>query len=463
MKIDRELLASALFVCRRRISDGQERVVPVATGFVVEMPTSVNDRCRFVITARHVIEEDPVGGLILRCNAKDGTYRDIDTSIADGWTCFDEADIAGYPITEKSALNDPDLDIASVSAMSFLGPGPGYGYEVPGKSAENSFRVSRSVEVGDEVAIIGLFTQDYGDNSILPITRFGRISRMPSVVNTPRWRNDTHRSKAYLIECLSWGGVSGSPVFYPAYYSVRHEPSGSEIALKEYRPMLLGLINGHMNRSQLAQTQGDVLGKITMELNTGIAVVTPSEQVFEFLTKTEISRVMFGESERHDIDGGFYVDKTRDRTIETAILGIVRQQLRGKTLMAGLRSVWRSYATCWALVFTRDCYDDFPALVSPERSGRVAFIAAERGMALDGNGKTVTAPYLLDVRRDASLWVTNIIHIARGPSGQTKTYAIDFAIIVGRDLVTSLQSIDDTLATYFPWFQNDSGEHDTTI
>ena len=116
---------------------------------------------------------------------------------------------------------------------------------------------------------------------------FGNIARMPNPVNTPRWFGDKFRSCAYLIECLSWAGLSGSPVFY-AVELAKVSPGPVAHTERQYAPILLGCVNGHIDRTRKAQTQGDVLlGEIRYQLNTGIATVTPACAVVDLLNHQE--------------------------------------------------------------------------------------------------------------------------------------------------------------------------------
>ncbi len=63
------------------------------------------------------------------------------------------------------------------------------------------------------VFFVGLFAQDYGRQQNLPVARFGQISRMPIEPVTFKYPGGvTTKALAYLVECRSWGGHSGSPV-----------------------------------------------------------------------------------------------------------------------------------------------------------------------------------------------------------------------------------------------------------
>jgi len=69
---------------------------------------------------------------------------------------------------------------------------------------------------GSEVFFVGLFTTFYGEHRNVPIYRFGRMAMFPDE-NVP-WidyiGHPQQQAQLYLIEIQSYGGNSGSPVFF---------------------------------------------------------------------------------------------------------------------------------------------------------------------------------------------------------------------------------------------------------
>jgi hypothetical protein len=125
--------------------------------------------------------------------------------------------------------------------------------------------------------------QDYGKSVNLPIARFGHISRMPSMVNTPRWKGDRFKSPAFLAECLSWGGISGSPVLrFEELHFNREEGIFTQTDVRSL-PALIGCVNGFRHKFTKVDTRGDVLGTVKTKLNTGIAVITPAQAIADLL------------------------------------------------------------------------------------------------------------------------------------------------------------------------------------
>jgi hypothetical protein len=84
---------------------------------------------------------------------------------------------------------------------------------------------------------------------------------------------------AYLIEFHSHGGLSGSPVYVHRRVAVL-----PEVELIN----LLGLVSGHFDLDQVAETTGDIDGTVTVAINAGIGVVTPAEAVRELLWRDDV-------------------------------------------------------------------------------------------------------------------------------------------------------------------------------
>jgi hypothetical protein len=156
-----------------------------------------------------------------------------------------------------------------------------------------------TLSVGDDVFFVGLFSQQPGRERNLPIARFGAISRMPVEPITVRRDETTEELTGYLVEARSWGGHSGSPVFWYSripkteYVPAPRDPafpSGLMPTFREYHLIsLLGLVSAHFDIPQAAEVQGDILGHIETRLNAGIAVVTPANAISELLARSDVA------------------------------------------------------------------------------------------------------------------------------------------------------------------------------
>ena len=98
-----------------------------------------------------------------------------------------------------------------------------------------------SIGIGDEVFLIGLFSQHYGSQRNVPLLRVGNIAAMPE---EPVQLRDGSMMDAYLVEARSIGGLSGSPVFVHLGFT-RHVEGRVACALRGPSFFLLGLMHGH--------------------------------------------------------------------------------------------------------------------------------------------------------------------------------------------------------------------------
>jgi hypothetical protein len=160
------------------------------------------------------------------------------------------------------------------------------------------------LEAGYEVYIIGLFSKApyYGQdqNTVEPIVRFGRISHpstLAPVYFDPKDQGKSGKEKmvkATLVECISFGGESGSPVFIcedytkdPNLYSgvpLAGLPRNVRLTDVDVPTQLLGLLSAHWKIGEFVRTRRK--RKPTpaeVGLNSGIAVVIPIIDILKFI------------------------------------------------------------------------------------------------------------------------------------------------------------------------------------
>lgn len=284
------------FLCIDRVGDdGSTHRVPSATAFFVTDRTESPPNPIWAVTAGHCIEEARATGenFFLRVNTKDA-YIDIPTKV-DDWHLSHEADVAAV-----LWLGPPECPITAVPLDQFIDSSYRYqgASDLPIASVIAQAGGQR-VMVGHEVSFVGLFSQHAGMLRNLPIARFGAVSRLPAEpIQVERPGGRIQEVEGYLVESQSWGGHSGSPAFwYWPVANVRFVPDprpqeGDRAARRragQYGPRpdipismeagflaLLGLVSAHFDIPTEAQTHGDVLGRVTTRLNSGIAVVTPA-------------------------------------------------------------------------------------------------------------------------------------------------------------------------------------------
>jgi hypothetical protein len=291
VRIDQRDLEAVVFLCEDRKPDeyGKTRV-PVATGFFVRVKAEGDPGVFFdyVVTAKHVVRQERPevdnDTLYIRINKKnqDG-FVDYEVEDRWDWPCHETADVAAIRARFPLPGGVEQLDYRSILLEDFVGPGPDYLFS--GQAAGSWGRVG----VGDDIAALGLFVQDYGKERNLPIARFGKISRMPSVVSIQvGWTAASGEQRAdvvaFLAEFLSWHGVSGSPVLW--YYPAPVERMHPDVRGK-WRA-LLGLISGHHHVRERNVIRGQ--GDSEVKFNSGIAIITPVEAIRELLMSPKFVR-----------------------------------------------------------------------------------------------------------------------------------------------------------------------------
>jgi hypothetical protein len=133
-----------------------------------------------------------------------------------------------------------------------------------------------SIGIGDEVFLVGLFTQHRGSQRNIPLLRVGNIAAMPE---EPVLSNNKFMD-AYLVESQLIGGLSGSPVFVHLG-AVR--PLGGQIRYaKEPIFYLLGVMHSHWDSPNYDCPSEDVFElKRQEKVNMGIAIVVPAQKIAE--------------------------------------------------------------------------------------------------------------------------------------------------------------------------------------
>jgi len=297
--VPEEYLRTVVFLCVDEQTESGTKRVPKATGFLVRVPIegSINNALDYVVTARHCIHEaSSYRQIYIRENRKVGKFIEFPTKIED-WYLHDNADVAAIPLFPSAlpkGIKPTDIDQASLKISDFVGGGPEYKFV-----GDTPFGI-REIQprVGHQIYFLGLFTEHYGTERNLPIARFGHISRMPDSLEI-EINNTYFHIVAYLVEFQSWGGHSGSPVFflYPMVVEDQISLQFVEGGQKQnvtacvnlvWLTSFMGLISGHYDISKEAQKTGDILGEIQVKLNSGIALVTPAEAVTQLLMREDL-------------------------------------------------------------------------------------------------------------------------------------------------------------------------------
>jgi hypothetical protein len=250
----------------------------VATAFVVSVPHDADPSLRweYLVTARHSIEMSEADSIYVRINKKEGSgFVEYETNRED-WFQHDDADVAAIPSVISAPSGEGGVAYMAHGVENFVGPGPDYAYG------------NDRVTIGDDLFAVGLFLQHYGKERNLPIARAGNVARMPDFVDIKKDNYGNYQEVvAYLVEFVSWGGMSGSPVMWPIpeVGNMFFGPAAAQIRM--HATALLGLVSAHFSIYEKAETQGDVYGEIKTKLNSGIAIVTPAEAIRQLLMRED--------------------------------------------------------------------------------------------------------------------------------------------------------------------------------
>lgn len=135
---------------------------------------------------------------------------------------------------------------------------------------------------GDETFMVGRFIGREGKQRNTPTVRFGNISMMP--IESMR-RSNGKEQKAFLVECRSIPGFSGSPVFvWVQEWGLRQ---GRQY-VRGMGPWLLGVDCGHLKHSEeVRNAAGTKIGNT--QANTAMSVVVPAWRLLKLLNTEKVS------------------------------------------------------------------------------------------------------------------------------------------------------------------------------
>jgi hypothetical protein len=289
MRIPDEWLSAVFFLGMDRTRGGLIHKVLVGTGFYFQVDNEFDPSLHriYFVTARHVVEgaQSEPGSFHVRVNTEDGGSIWAETSKTD-WVLHE----------------DPTIDVA-VLAPTFADEAP-RGLESTRLHDESCITEGRiaqyDIGVGTDASAIGLFNSRGGTERNIPIVRAGVIAAMPGELIDDGHEHGPFR--AYLVELLSMGGLSGSPVFVHVREGPWHvhEPERLRTGMQRVHTVwpqaayLIGLIHGHWD--ELPPGASPDLPRRDW-LNRGMALVTPIKGVLD-IVRSEL----FKEQRREDAE-----------------------------------------------------------------------------------------------------------------------------------------------------------------
>jgi hypothetical protein len=245
--------------------------VPILQGSppVSMVPDAGHSFC-YLVTAAHLVDGLSKKQIYYRVNRKDGTAQVKPLRVSKWWyhpnPGASSTDVAVAPVHVNFDRTDHD-------AIPLFD-------NVPSLS-------QRHIGLGDEIFAIGLFKHHAGNERNEPIIRIGNIAAFPEEPVFTKLGN----MHAYLIDMMSIGGLSGSPVFVNrtetgirGAYLMKSDslPQDREqVSWSKYT--FLGLIHGHFDIKNLIEDSVLEDDAATSAINSGIGVVVPERYVIETL------------------------------------------------------------------------------------------------------------------------------------------------------------------------------------
>ncbi|MEO7028927.1 MAG: hypothetical protein ABI147_05950 [Acidobacteriaceae bacterium] len=249
------------------------------TGFLISIPSPVdpNRMWVYLVTAKHVVHTDSndfnsplFGQLWFRVNKKDGgsSMHKLDiTSSGDKQDVFFHSDLSVDIAVLTISLDDIDkLDMKVLPEQMLI-------------SADDFKKLN--IGVGTDMFFTGMFTGFLGEKKSYPIVRFGKLAMIPEEKIT----SGGQAAEGYLMEAFSFGGNSGSPVFF--YPSADNTPGVMMVG--PGRLKIAGVMKGFFEdfeQIRLLENPAAAGGGQPIPVsngNTGIALIVPAKFISEIL------------------------------------------------------------------------------------------------------------------------------------------------------------------------------------
>lgn len=258
------------------IKDNSNNLKPNGTGFFVgiENPKIKDTYSIYLITAKHVLLDSNkkfLKEISIRLNTKDSLSVFLTSKISNSGL-------------HKSIFTheDPTVDIA-VIPVNFDEKIIDYKFFTEDYLTSKKAYNELNIREGTEVFFTGLFTSFMGEKRNYPIVRFGRVA----LVTNEKIDWEGSKSEMYLIESSSYGGNSGSPVFF--YFGA--DRGNGVINIGNPILKLAGVMKGYFGQKtpiEVINTKASIAVSVN---NIGIAAVTPSYFIREILESPELKRL----------------------------------------------------------------------------------------------------------------------------------------------------------------------------
>jgi len=249
------------------IKDSLGNLIPNGTCFFIGIKSNKDtlNTYPYLVTAKHVLQKNDTSyfkEIFIRMNTKDSSSKFTYLRI------FPDS-----PFKNIFIHSDSTIDIA---VIPYVPPKNDYLF----KYLDTTFLCDRAhfktlpIVEGTEAFFTGLFTPYIGNKKIFPIVRFGRIA----LITDERIEWMGLQREMILVETSSFGGNSGSPIYFKLNY-----PNGTS------KLLLGGVLNGtyrDIAEIQVIKTSGRLTPFAFY--NNGISSITPVYLLKEILYGKEV-------------------------------------------------------------------------------------------------------------------------------------------------------------------------------
>ncbi len=256
--------------------------VPYGTGFFVFLPDKTKPApgrgYGYLVTAKHVLKAQDGSDftkIYLRLNTRDGKSQYVGL------------DLTQHGHSVVYTHSDPTVDVAVIPVF----PDPStFDFKTIGEDMITGKKLDElNISEGTDVFFTGLFATYVGDRRNNPIVRFGRVAMVPE--DPLLWQEngkEPHHVELYLLETQSYGGNSGSPVFF--YLGA--DRNAGMIAIGQPEIKLAGIMRGSFNENRaISFVQPSAAAPIPISSqNIGIAAVTPAYLLHDILFSDELNK-----------------------------------------------------------------------------------------------------------------------------------------------------------------------------
>ena len=249
--------------------------IPYGTAFFVGVKDTQNSERSFVylVTAKHVLQAPDhkswLPNIFLRLNTKNGASEVVKIPVA----------LSG-PHRTVFIHADPSVDVAIIPALPDQNK---FDFKFLAEDMVTTEKDYKDLNIteGSEVFFTGLFTAYVGARKNYPVVRFGKVA----LITDEKIKFANQDAQLYLIESGSYGGNSGSPVFF--YLGADRTPGSLHLGPPVLK--LAGVMSGSFLDLQPVRTIENS-GVNIAPSNMGIAAVVPAYKLHELLFGVELKK-----------------------------------------------------------------------------------------------------------------------------------------------------------------------------